>query len=135
MRRIDSRLPLVGGTLVAIVATAGSLYFSEVLGLIPCELCWFQRVLMYPLVLVVGVAALENRPGVYRTALPLSVAGIGIAAYHSWIQISGGSGTCSIGGGCASVQYRMLGLSIPNLSLVAFVLISLGLLVVMFRGR
>jgi disulfide bond formation protein DsbB len=135
MRQIDSRLPLVGGTLVAIVATAGSLYFSEVLGLVPCELCWFQRVLMYPLVLVVGVAALENRPGVYRTALPLSVIGTAVAAYHSWLQVSGGPGTCSLGGGCASVQYRVLGLSIPNLSLVAFVLISLGLLVVAFRGR
>jgi disulfide bond formation protein DsbB len=135
MKLSDSRLPLAGSTLVAVVATAGSLYFSEVLGLIPCELCWFQRVLMYPLVLVVGVAALENRPGVYRTALPLSVLGTAVAAYHSWIQISGGSGTCSLGGGCASVQYRVLGLSIPNLSLVAFVLISLGLLVIAFRGR
>ena len=76
----NGRASLVGGTVVAGVATVGSLYFSEVLGLIPCELCWYQRILMYPLVLVVGVGALENRLGVYRTALPLSVAGTAVAA-------------------------------------------------------
>jgi disulfide bond formation protein DsbB len=134
MKLSDSRLPLAGGTLVAVVATAGSLYFSEVLGLIPCELCWYQRILMYPLVLVVGVAALEDRPGVYRTALPLSVAGAGVAAYHSYVQVAVESTTCTVGG-CGSVQFRLLGLTIPNLSLVAFVLLSLLLLVVAVRGR
>jgi disulfide bond formation protein DsbB len=119
---------LAGGTLVAVVATAGSLYFSEILGLIPCELCWYQRILMYPLVLVVGVAALEDRPGVYRTALPLSVAGASVAAYHSYVQVAVESTTCTVGG-CGSVQFRLLGLTIPNLSLVAFVLLSLLLLV------
>ena len=134
MRRIDTRFALAIGTLVACVATAGSLYFSEGLGLIPCELCWYQRILMYPLVLVIGVAALENRPGVYRTALPLSVLGTGVAAYHSYIQIAGDSALCSVGG-CGSIQYQLLGLSIPNLSLIAFVLISLLLLALAFRGR
>ncbi|HET7323828.1 MAG TPA: disulfide bond formation protein B [Halococcus sp.] len=134
MRRIDTRLPLASGTLVAIVATAGSLYLSEILGLIPCELCWYQRILMYPLTVVLGVAALENRTGVYRTVLPLSILGAAIAAYHSWLQVSGASGTCSVGVGCAAVQYRFLGLTVPNLSLIAFVLISLVLLVA-FRGR
>jgi disulfide bond formation protein DsbB len=133
MRRIDARLALAGGTLVAVVATAGSLYFSEVLGLIPCELCWYQRILMYPLVLVVGVAALEDRPGVYRTALPLSVAGTGVAAYHSYVQVAVESTTCTVGG-CGSIQFRLFGLTIPNLSLVAFVLLSL-LLLVAVRSR
>ena len=128
MRQISSRLLLAGGALVACIATAGSLYLSEFLGLIPCELCWYQRILMYPLVLVIGVAALEDRPSVYRTALPLSVAGVGIAAYHSYVQVAVESTTCTVGG-CGSVQYRLLGLSIPNLSLIAFVLISLGLFV------
>jgi disulfide bond formation protein DsbB len=130
----NGRASLVGGTVVAVVATVGSLYFSEVLGLIPCELCWYQRILMYPLVLVVGVGALENRLGVYRTALPLSVAGTAVAAYHSYVQVAVESTTCTVGG-CGSVQYRVLGLTIPNLSLVAFVLISLALLVAAFRVR
>lgn len=129
MRRVDSRLWLAAGTLVAVVATAWSLYLSLGLGLVPCELCWYQRILMYPLTVILGVAALENRARVCRTALPLSVLGIGIAAYHSWLQISGGSGTCSIGGGCSAVQYQFLGLSVPNLSLIAFVLVSLSLVV------
>ena len=128
MRQISRRLPLAVGALVACIATVGSLYFSEILGFIPCELCWYQRILMYPLVLVVGVAALEDRPSVYRTALPLSVMGVGLAAYHSYVQIAVESTTCTVGG-CGSIQYRVLGLTIPNLSLVAFVLISLGLFV------
>ncbi|WP_435078286.1 disulfide bond formation protein B [Halococcus sp. AFM35] len=133
MRRIDTRPVLAAGTLVAVVATAGSLYFSEVLGLIPCELCWYQRILMYPLVLVVGVAALEDRPDVYRSALPLSALGTVVAAYHSYVQVAVESTTCTVGG-CGSVQFRLLGLTIPNLSLVAFVLLSLAL-VVALRGR
>lgn len=133
MRRIDTRLSLAIGTLIALVATAGSLYFSEILGLIPCELCWYQRILMYPLTVVLGVAALENRLRVYRTALPLSVLGTGVAAYHSYVQVAGDSAVCSVGG-CGAIQYQVLGLSIPNLSLIAFVLISLALAVA-FGGR
>ncbi|WP_049901483.1 disulfide bond formation protein B [Halococcus agarilyticus] len=133
MKISNSRLPLAAATLVTAVATVWSLYLSLGLGLIPCELCWYQRILMYPLTVILGVAALENRARVYRTALPLSVLGAGIAAYHSWLQISGGSGTCSIGGGCSAVQYRFLGLSVPNLSLIAFVLVSLALVVVVRR--
>jgi disulfide bond formation protein DsbB len=133
MRRVDSQLWLAAGTLVAVVATAWSLYLSLGLGLVPCELCWYQRILMYPLTVILGVAALENRARVCRTALPLSVLGAGIAAYHSWLQISGGSGTCSIGGGCSAVQYQFLGLSVPNLSLIAFVLVSLTLVAAVRR--
>ncbi|RJT00773.1 disulfide bond formation protein B [Halococcus sp. IIIV-5B] len=129
MRRFEARLPLAFGTLVALVATAGSLYFSLGLGLVPCELCWYQRILMYPLVLVLGVAALENRRRVFLTAFPLSILGTIVAAYHSWLQVSDTTGTCSVGGGCSAVQYQIAGLSIPNLSLVAFVLITLALFV------
>ena len=123
MRRIDSRTWLALGTSFALVATAGSLYFSEVLGLVPCELCWYQRIFMYPLVVVLGVAAIEDRPGVHRTALALSVPGAGVAAYHSAIQRLG-EGSCSIGSGCTTIQYELLGLSIPNMALIAFVLVT-----------
>ena len=127
MRRIGSRTWLVVGALVAAVATAGSLYFSEVLGLVPCDLCWYQRVFMYPLVPVLTVAAIEGRAEVYRTALALSIPGAGIAAYHSAIQRLG-DGSCSIGSGCTAIQYEVLGLSIPNLALLAFVLVSIAVL-------
>jgi disulfide bond formation protein DsbB len=125
-------------TLVAGVATAGSLFFSLGLGLVPCTLCWYQRILMYPLVVVGGVATLETRAGAWRTVLPLSVAGTAIAAYHVYLQVRpAAAGTCGIGQSCAAVQYPMLGglLTIPRLSLVAFLLVSGLALVVAARDR
>ncbi|WP_424000117.1 disulfide bond formation protein B [Haloarcula salina] len=123
-RRRDLTRPLLAAaTVVAAVATAGSLYLSLGLGLTPCRLCWYQRICMYPLVVGLGVAALEDRPGVARTALPLSVLGGGIAAYHSWLQIT--QTACGLGAfSCAQVQYRVAGLTIPNLALTAFVLVT-----------
>jgi len=120
---------LAGCALVAAVATAGSLYFSEVAGLVPCELCWYQRILMYPLVVVLGVSALENRVGVWKTALPLSVLGIVVSGYHTVLQLMPTS-QCSLGGGCGAIQWEGLGIfTIPRLALLAFVLITAGLVV------
>jgi disulfide bond formation protein DsbB len=118
-------------TVVAAVATVGSLYFSLGLGLIPCELCWYQRILMYPLVVVLGVATLDGNERVWRTALPLSTFGTVVAAYHSYLQVNPDiGGVCGVGGGCAAVLYPMAGglLTIPRLSLVAFLLVTAGLL-------
>lgn len=117
---------LAGATLVATIATAGSLWFSLGLGLVPCELCWYQRILMYPLVVILGVATLERRPGVWRTVLPLALLGGGIAAYHSILQVT--TDSCSFGGSCAIVQWQspVVGLSIPNLSLLGFLLLTVA---------
>lgn len=132
MDAISDRRLLFACTIVGAVATGGSLYFSEVMGLHPCELCWIQRIGMYPLVVILGVATYEDRIGVWRTGLPLSVGGGAIAAYHSYIQRTTAA-TCSVGG-CGSVQYELFGLfSIPNLSLIAFSLISLGLVFGIYR--
>jgi len=118
---------LVGCTLVAAVATAGSLYFSEIVGLVPCELCWYQRILIYPLIVILGVAAYETRSEVWRTALPLSVLGIGVSAYHTVLQLTP-TAQCSLGIGCGAIQWEGLGLfTIPRLALLAFVLVSAGL--------
>lgn len=126
---------LVSCTAVAVIATVGSLYFSEVAGFFPCELCWYQRVLMYPLVLVLGVAAYENYTGVWKMGLPLSVTGIGVATYHSFIQTAP-DGVCVLGGGCSAVYWEALGiLTIPRLSLSAFVIITAGLLAVAWLDR
>jgi len=127
--RLSARAWLAAGAVVALVATVGSLTFSLGFGYIPCDLCWYQRILMYPLVVVLGVAAYEDRPGVYRTVLPLALGGSAIAAYHSVLQRTG-EGVCGFGGGCAAIQWQtpLVGLTIPNLSLLAFVLI-LGTLV------
>ncbi|SFG34864.1 disulfide bond formation protein DsbB [Halopelagius inordinatus] len=121
-----TRVVLAAATAVAAVATAGSLYFSLGLGLVPCDLCWYQRILMYPLVVVLGVAAVERRRTVFWTVLPLSALGVVVSSYHVYLQVAPGGGTCSLGGGCASIQYAMLGglLTIPRLSLLAFLLIT-----------
>lgn len=122
------RIVLSGLALVAFIATSGSLYFSLGLGLVPCRLCWYQRILMYPLVVVFGVAVLFEDTTVYRTALPLALVGLGIAVYHSVIQVLGSSvGACSVASSCTAVLYTVWGLSIPNLSAIAFALILVGL--------
>ncbi|ELZ59793.1 MULTISPECIES: disulfide bond formation protein B [Halorubrum] len=120
---------LSAATAVATLATAGSLWFSLGLGLTPCDLCWYQRIAMYPLVVVLGVAAVEERPAVARTALPLVAVGLGLAVYHSYLQAT--LAECTVGGPCATVLWRspLVGLSIPNLSLVAF-----GVLAVLLVG-
>lgn len=125
-RASGTQLWLAGGTLVAVVGTAGSLWFSLGLGLRPCELCWYQRILMYPLVVVLGVATLERRASVWRTALPLSVLGGSIAAYHSVLQVT--TDSCSFDGSCAIVQWQapVVGLSIPNLSLLGFLFVTIA---------
>ncbi len=109
---------------VATVATAGSLWFSLGLGLTPCDLCWYQRIAMYPLVAVLGVAAVEKRAAVVGTALPLVALGLSLAAYHSFLQAT--VTECTLGGPCAAVQWQspVVGLTIPNLSLVAFALLA-----------
>ena len=118
---------LAGALAVAVLATAGSLFLSEVWGMVPCELCWYQRILMYPLVVVLGVAAAEERATVYRVALPLALGGLAVAAFHSWLQATAtaGSTACTVGG-CGAVLYRLqpVGLTIPNLSLLAFALVA-----------
>ena len=126
-------LCLSAATLVAAVATAGSLWFSLGLGLTPCDLCWYQRIFMYPLVVVLGVATFERRAAVSRTALPLVGLGLGLAAYHSYLQAT--MTACTLGGSCVTVLWRspVFGLSIPNLSLVAFGTIAALLVAVRVR--
>ncbi|KAB1198856.1 MULTISPECIES: disulfide bond formation protein B [Haloferax] len=126
-----TRAILGAGTLVALAATAGSLYFSLGLGLTPCDLCWYQRILMYPLVVVLGVAAIEDRGNVWKTVLPLSLGGVALAGYHTYLQVAPNA-TCSVGGPCTSVLYPMVDglLTIPRLSLIAFSLLTLLTVVV-----
>lgn len=115
--------------LVALVATTGSLYFSEVMRLPPCSLCWYQRILMYPLVFVLGVSLLTSDVRVRLYSLPLALTGLGVALYHNLLYykiIPEGFTTCTAGVSCTSRQIEWAGfITIPLLSLVAFALISL----------
>lgn len=107
------------GFAVALVATSGSLFYSEVLGFPPCRLCWYQRVLMYPQVVLFGVGAWRESRDLLYASLPLTVLGVGVAAFHSYYQVALG-GTCGAVS-CTTVHLRLFGaLSIPNQSLAAF---------------
>ncbi|MCO4769163.1 MAG: disulfide bond formation protein B [Deltaproteobacteria bacterium] len=110
--------------LLATAATAGSLFFSEVMDFPPCSLCWYQRIFMYPLVLVVGVGLFPFDPRAVRYSLPLAVAGWLLAGYHTLLHegvIPESAAPCSQGVSCSEEYIELLGfLSIPTLSLLCF---------------
>jgi len=118
---------LTGALVVALLAAAGSLYFSDVAGYEPCALCWYQRIAMYPLVVLLGIAAWRSDPGVRRYAAPLAGIGALIALYHYAVEWLPGldAGVCSATTPCTVVWFRELGFaSLPYLALSAFLLIG-----------
>jgi disulfide bond formation protein DsbB len=122
---------LVGCWVVATAASLGSLFFSEIMELPPCSLCWYQRVFMFPLAVVLLVGVLTDDPRCTRYALPLAAAGWLVAAYHVLLQagvIPEGAAPCQRGVSCAEVDFALFGvLSIPVLALVAFTALVAGL--------
>ena len=112
--------------LVAATATFGSLYLSEVVNLIPCTLCWYQRIAMYPLTVLFAVAWLRRDRSVIRYAAPLAVIGLGIAGYHYLIQRLPDldSGACAVGVPCSVSYFTVFGfVSIPYMAASGFALI------------
>lgn len=98
--------------LVATGATLGSLYFSEVADYIPCKLCWYQRIAMYPLVPITLVAALRRDRTVLWYTVPIASIGAGIAAYHyliEWRPSLEGGACGATGPGCADIWFREFG--------------------------
>ncbi|TCP19983.1 disulfide bond formation protein DsbB [Scopulibacillus darangshiensis] len=113
----------------AIVATLGSLYFSEIAGFEPCKLCWIQRIFMYPLVLILGIACFRNDRVIAIYVLPLTIIGGCVSILHYSEQKLGlFEGTCTTGVPCSGEYINWLGfITIPLLALVAFVLITVFL--------
>jgi disulfide bond formation protein DsbB len=110
--------------LVAATAMAGSLYFSEVAGFIPCALCWYQRIAMYPLAVMLLIAAVRHDLGVRPYATVLAAIGAVIAAYHVLLQRLPGlpSGTCSLEVPCTAIQLERFGfVTIPVMALIGFI--------------
>lgn len=132
-------LILYAGWLVALTATLGSLYFSEIRHFVPCTLCWYQRILMYPMVVLLGVAAWNRDAGVAKYALPLTLFGVVVSGYHvldQKIPSFGFAGACSSGVPCNVAYVNYLGfITIPVLALTAFVAITALLLVALRWGR
>ena len=131
---------LWGAFVVAAIATGGSLFYSEVAGFIPCEFCWFQRVLMYPLSILTLLIAARGDNRAARYLIPLPVVGAGTSIYHMLIErgvITEHKGCLVTGGGCSTnwiIQHSFGYLTIPTLALTAFLLL-IGFLVLASAGE
>ncbi|MDI9637712.1 disulfide oxidoreductase [Kamptonema cortianum] len=116
----------------AAIATAGSLFFSEVMQLPPCVLCWYQRIAMYPLAVILTVGILSRDSHVRRYVVPLALIGLTIAVYHNLLYygiLPESITPCTAGVSCTSRQIEWLGfITIPLMSLTAFTVITLSVL-------
>jgi disulfide bond formation protein DsbB len=132
----------LGIWVVALVATLGSLFFSEVMSFVPCSLCWYQRICMYPLLLLSSAAVFspDNKSDKFLILktyfLPITVIGWLLALYHNlihWGIIPETMSPCRQGVPCSTVYINWLGfITIPFLSFIAFTFI-LGLIVLFIQ--
>lgn len=134
------RLALPSSFLVAVVAMFGSLFFSEIAKFPPCELCWYQRILMYPLVFLFATALIRKETVVAAYALPLAVLGAIVAVYHYTIQLGVSPlvpcSANSFGVSCAEKQTLTFGyITIPVMAMTAFLLIAIGMTVLLLEQR
>lgn len=115
--------------LIAICAAFGSLYFSEVMKLPPCVLCWYQRIFMYPLIAITAVGIWKKDKNLPYFILPLSIIGLLIAFYHNLLYykiIPESITPCTTGISCTTIQLEIFGfITIPFLSFVAFLIITI----------
>lgn len=124
---------------VALVTTAGSLYYSEIVGYLPCELCWFQRICMYPLVAVLGVGLLRRDRSAIWYAAPLVVVGAPVSLYHWLVErvpsFAEGS-SCSVFAPCTIPFFQELGyVTLAFMALSSFLLIGALLVVTWASDR
>lgn len=114
--------------LIALFASAGSLYFSEIMGFAPCTLCWVQRIFMYPLVVILGIASYRNDRQIITYVLPLTLIGGSIALFQyleQKIPALASIAPCKVGVPCDFEYINWFGfVTIPFLSLVSFTLIT-----------
>ena len=130
---IDDLVDWLGATsrhialLATWIATCGSLFFSEVLRWQPCVLCWYQRILMYPLAILLAIGIVRRDRGLHVYVLPFSIAGIGVSLYHylliktDWLPPP----ACTVGVPCTVDYLNWFGfINIPFLALTAFLIIT-----------
>jgi disulfide bond formation protein DsbB len=129
----ESNYPILLAWIVALIAMSGSLFFSAGVGFVPCHLCWYQRIMMYPLVFVLGAGVLRADPSVWKFAIPLPVIGFGISVYHAVIQLRPSIQVtqCDAAAPCSARYVAVFGfISIPVMAGAAFLLITALLLTV-----
>jgi len=126
IRRLLWVYELWAAFVVAALATGGSLFFSEIAGFVPCDLCWFQRVCMYPLSILTLFAAFHGDYKFARYLIPLPIVGAGVSIYHLLVEnhVVSTPAACKIGAGCAVKWINEFGyVTIPTLALTGFVLL------------
>ena len=118
--------------LIATVSTLGSLFFSEIMNFVPCSLCWYQRIFMYPLVLIFVVNMLYPDDKVFKYAFILVLVGLIFYFYHNLLMfgiISAELSPCIQGIPCTTVYINWLGfITIPLLSFTAYLLLFILLI-------
>lgn len=117
----------------ALVATLGSLFFSEIWHLPPCTLCWYQRIFMYPLAILIAVGIVKKDKNLSDYALSLSIPGLVIAIYHNLLYykiLPESIAPCTAGVSCTTKFFAWFGfVTIPLLSLLAFAIITILMLI------
>ncbi len=116
---------------IALVATAGSLFYSQIAGFVPCELCWFQRIFMYPQVVILGLALWNHDENIIDSSLALAGIGLIVSLYHNFIIYTAvPSAFCSLTSvSCATKTVLGLGyVTIPLMALTAFATLVMILL-------
>ncbi len=136
----DAWFPLFVAWVLSLVATLSALFIGEVMGQAPCVLCWYQRVFMFPLPIVLGIALLRDDAGVWRYALPLSLIGAAIAGYHTLeyagIIPAGLTPCAATGPSCSGPGMTLFGwVPIPVLALASFLGISAALVLAQRKTR
>ncbi len=116
-----------------LLAIGGSLFFSEIKHFPPCVLCWYQRIFMYPLAIIIAVGILRKDKKVYYYVLPLAIAGMAVAFYQNLLYykiLPESIAPCTAGVSCTTRFIEWFGfVSIPMLSLISFTFITIGMLV------
>ncbi|HEU4677726.1 MAG TPA: disulfide bond formation protein B [Candidatus Paceibacterota bacterium] len=119
---------LLATFVVALAGTVLSLVYSDVFGLVPCGLCWFERIMLYPQVLLVGTALIVRERTIPRYGIVLSTVGLVISLYHHYIQMGGGEfvrcPAAGVGADCAKRFMFELGfITFPLLGAISFALL------------
>lgn len=137
LRTLVARFGLIVAAGVAVGATAGSLYFSEIANFNPCDMCWFQRIFMYPLALILPIAAARRDRNITPYAVVIATVGLGFSIYQTQLQLFPDQSTsCDLLNPCSAKWVEALGFAtIPMMAGTSFVLILATLVTHARLGR
>ncbi|MER8550807.1 disulfide bond formation protein B [Mesorhizobium sp. M0976] len=129
---------LLAAFAVALAASLTVLFVGEVMGQVPCNLCWFQRAFMFPLAIILAIASYRSDAGAWVYATPLAVGGWLVAGFHTLLYagiIPEAIEPCGVGPSCSSADMTILGgWPLPALSVLAFTAIIACLLLARRRS-